>query len=230
MHQRAKTTLTALAIAATVVVTMDAYTYAGTGDSLLLGKSNKAGRTTSITNNGPGPALSLHAKGNRAPLAVDSTAKVARLNADIVDGKGASALQNNVRVYTAKPATHSVNGALRFDLPRLPSGHYLATYSAYLEAATGSPSQPTTGQCHLNSNGAERSAGWTASVSASHHNVALSGSGVFVSKANQPWFLYCFAEQQGVGRRDWLVSRDNPVQITVTRIDRRLGGTLAAVG
>jgi hypothetical protein len=91
MHTRAKTFAAVVGIAALAVVGVDAGTYAGTGDSLILGKLNKAGKTTHVTSTGKGPALSLHAKGNRPALAVDSKSKIRRLNADRLDGVDSAA-------------------------------------------------------------------------------------------------------------------------------------------
>jgi hypothetical protein len=68
--------------------------YAATGGNLILGNANSANKTTSLTNTGSGPALRLATKnGSTPPLAVSSGAKVANLNADMVDGVRSSSLQ-----------------------------------------------------------------------------------------------------------------------------------------
>jgi hypothetical protein len=58
---------------------------AATGGKFLLGRSNTASTTTTLTN-AKGTALSLRARAGRAPLAVNTTTKVTHLNADSVDG------------------------------------------------------------------------------------------------------------------------------------------------
>jgi hypothetical protein len=57
MRSRAKTIVAAVGITALAIVGLDTYTYAGTGDSLILGKLNKSHKTTHIKNTGKGPAL-----------------------------------------------------------------------------------------------------------------------------------------------------------------------------
>src|SRR6187200_2903374 len=58
---------------------------AATGGKFILGRSNTASTTTTLTNT-KGTALSLRAPAGRAPLAVNTSTKVSRLNADSVDG------------------------------------------------------------------------------------------------------------------------------------------------
>jgi hypothetical protein len=63
----------------------------GVGAPFNLGKINKVDRVSTLVNEGIGPALSLQANSG-APLKVNSTTRVAKLNADMVDGMHASAL------------------------------------------------------------------------------------------------------------------------------------------
>src|SRR5215218_7767707 len=72
--------------------------YAATGGSFILGKGNSAGNTTGLSsgakkgpalalrNTGGKPAASFTVKSGVAPFTVNSAAKVARLNADTLDG------------------------------------------------------------------------------------------------------------------------------------------------
>jgi hypothetical protein len=64
---------------------------AATGGKLILGHSNTAGATTSLTNSS-GTALSLSSKSGTAPLKVNRSTKVTNLNSDSVDGLDSSAL------------------------------------------------------------------------------------------------------------------------------------------
>ena len=54
---------------------------AATGGKFILGRSNSASTTTTLTNT-KGTALSLRAPAGRAPLAVNTSTKVSRLNAE----------------------------------------------------------------------------------------------------------------------------------------------------
>jgi hypothetical protein len=54
-------------------------------------KGSQRGSMLAITNTGHGPALSLHVARGRAPLAVNSSARVQHLNASLLDGRDTSA-------------------------------------------------------------------------------------------------------------------------------------------
>jgi hypothetical protein len=64
--------------------------HAADGSSLLLGRVNTASRITSLSN-ASGSALSLLSDANSPPLRVNSHAKVAHFNADLLDGRDSSA-------------------------------------------------------------------------------------------------------------------------------------------
>lgn len=63
----------------------------GVGAPFHLGKINTVDKVSTLVNEGRGPALSLQASSG-APLKVNSTTRVAKLNADTVDGMHASTL------------------------------------------------------------------------------------------------------------------------------------------
>ena len=65
---------------------------AATGGTFVLGRSNYATTVTSLSNSA-GTPLSLSAKAGYAPLAVNSTKVVTRLNADLLDGLHSTAFQ-----------------------------------------------------------------------------------------------------------------------------------------
>ncbi len=69
--------------------------YAATGGTFLLGKPNTASTQTTLTSTG-GTPLVLNAKSGYAPLATNSTTKVNRLNADLLDGVDSAALQRRL--------------------------------------------------------------------------------------------------------------------------------------
>lgn len=94
-----KGALATLLAAAMLVVCVDYATFAANGDSLILGKLNHASATTTLSRHGVGPALRLDTTSDSAPLAVTSTEKVNRLNADAVDGRDAATLTSNAVTY-----------------------------------------------------------------------------------------------------------------------------------
>lgn len=63
---------------------------AATGQPLILGRSNSANKATVMTNTGDGPVLTLRAKAGQPALKVNSNRLVAKLNADLIDGKNSS--------------------------------------------------------------------------------------------------------------------------------------------
>ena len=65
------------------------------GGTFLLGRSNAATSPTTLTNSA-GTPLALNAKAGYAPLGVNSTTKVGRLNSDLLDGLDSTALQRRV--------------------------------------------------------------------------------------------------------------------------------------
>lgn len=81
-----KFSTTSFAAGAVAVLVLGSGTaYAATGGKFILGKSNYAGATSSLTNKN-GTALALNSKSGTAPLKVNRTVKVANLNSDFLDG------------------------------------------------------------------------------------------------------------------------------------------------
>jgi hypothetical protein len=138
-----KGTFATVATAGLLVVAADYVSYAATGDSLVLGRFNSATTPTTLTNTGDGPALRLNTSGEQTPpLAVDSAHKVLRLNADEVDGRGASELATHVLTYTGgKRGDEFPGGLALFDVP-VPPGIYQASFTA---GVTSESSGQTTG-------------------------------------------------------------------------------------
>ena len=96
--------------------------YAATEGPLLLGRANTASKATALKVTGAGPALSLRSRPGSPPLAVSSTKKVARLNADRLDGLEGAALQTKAyryRLPASGAAAGIVAGALTATLPTL---------------------------------------------------------------------------------------------------------------
>lgn len=85
-----KFSTTSFAAGAVAVLVLGSGTaYAATGGKFILGKSNYAGATSSLTNKN-GTALALNSKSGTAPLKVNRTVKVANLNSDLLDGLDSS--------------------------------------------------------------------------------------------------------------------------------------------
>lgn len=78
---------TSFAMGAVVALVLGSGTaYAANGGNFLLGKTNYAGQAT-VLKNANGTALVLNSKAGTPPLAVNSTTRVRRLNADLLDGR-----------------------------------------------------------------------------------------------------------------------------------------------
>lgn len=89
--------LTLLLAAAVLVVGGVGVTVAATGGTFLLGTSNSANRTTSLSNTGQGAALKLKTSSAGTPnLAVSNKARIPNLNADLLDGVNGAALQRRI--------------------------------------------------------------------------------------------------------------------------------------
>ncbi|MDP3968001.1 MAG: hypothetical protein Q8Q02_06940 [Nocardioides sp.] len=87
-----------VALAVVLVLAIDYASFAATGQSLVLGKLNKANQVTTIARTNGGPALSLVTKPGSPPFKVNRPIKVAKLNADRLDGLHSSQLARRPRV------------------------------------------------------------------------------------------------------------------------------------
>jgi hypothetical protein len=133
-------------VAALVVVGgLNLVAYAANGRPLLLGQHNRETTSTSLRNTGAGPALRLRSREAAPPLAVSSTKKVARLNADRIDGLDGRQLGVRLRTYLIGGDGDENDVVKTF--PGLPTGRYWvgyefrATYNAgltcWVENGTG---------------------------------------------------------------------------------------------
>lgn len=183
-------------------------TYAGTGDPLLLGRTNTSTRTSTIVNTRGGPVLELEAEPGAAPLAVSSAVKVRKLNADKLDGYTARQLQTRSIVYTI-PALGAED---RFTL-RLPGLHrrvYQASFSVVAHMFT----EGATINCYF-----AGEAGWYELLAYGSTNADYStsnASGV-LDLRDGPASFDCFTHG-GLGIVD--ADRSGQSQIVLTPIDR----------
>ena len=114
-------------IAAAGLASINGIAYAATGHGLVLGAKNTESRTTTLSDSGKNPALYLKTKPGRAPLKVNSRAQVAHLNASLVGGKTASALQTKA-IHDELPVSTSAVPNATYTLPTMPAGSYQVTF------------------------------------------------------------------------------------------------------
>ncbi len=197
--------LPVLAGAAVVVAGLNAASYAANGHPLTLGAKNTESRTTTVATSGKGAALSLQSSRKSPSLAVSSSALVARLNADQVDGKHATDLQTQATTWTIPAGT-----TVSYTLNGLAPGTYLASFSILLGAAQ-------TSQCELDEEGA-------AVVNAFGPNRGgafsmVNGSGILTHAAGHALQLVC----------DGTEVLGNPTStVTLVRLDHVTTGSLTA--
>jgi hypothetical protein len=127
-----------LAGCALVVVGTDAVTYAATGNSLILGKINKAPTTTTLNNLGRGPVLNLIGGRANPPLKVNSKVKVANLNADSVDGLDSKVLEPGVTRIVLATVHSTPPSSPIFHRISLPAGTYQADITGIANNPTDS--------------------------------------------------------------------------------------------
>lgn len=197
--------ITILLAAALVAFGANLAAYAANGGPLLLGKSNKATKTTKLKNS-KGTALSLKSKTGTAPFAVSNSTTVAKLSADLLDGQDSSSYRNQTFVYAITGSSTASDTA--WALPGLPPGKYLASYSMFLSftAATSAACyfSPATGSISR----------WTAlTVSPSSSGAYLSGSS-YIDTTADPFVLGC--EKGGGGT---MTSSIPPSKVVLTRVD-----------
>lgn len=131
MRVTLSTGIAAVSAAALLVLGLDYTTYAVTGDSLLLGRINHADSATTLVRHGSGVALSLKSGHGSPSLRVSSSARVRRLNADLLDGKNASDLATRAVSYRAGKRGDVVNGA-GFWRVNVAPGPYQVSFKAFV--------------------------------------------------------------------------------------------------
>ena len=170
MNKQLSRSLTAVGIAAVLVVGVGGFAYGATGGSFLLGKSNKAGVSTSLTNTGSGVALKLFTKSSlSAPFSTNAKGKVVNLYADRANTANTAANSTRLGGQTLSQVLAAVqpvaltcaqggacvvgntgpgNGTVFYDAGSMQS------WGRYLEAApntwSGDVADPTLPWCLLN--------------------------------------------------------------------------------
>jgi len=202
--------LTATALAGLLVLGTDYLSFAATGGSFILGHVNKAGQPSSLTNTGSGPALKLNTShpGTTPALAVNSHIKVANLNADLLDGKNASALGVRTRVYNKDI---NVTGASNFGmtLSSVPGGTYLTSMNAWIYGPTTS-----TIECYVNVPSTGKFLEDWRDPSPSGFYV-MGQAGVLTVPSTQDLTVNC-----NVTNGNYHTFSGQPLQVSLTRIDQ----------
>ena len=211
MFKRASTALVLLLASVGLVLGMDYATYAGTGDSLILGKVNKSKKTTVIKSTGKGPALSLKSKPGAAPLAVSNGNKVLNLNADSVDGLDGQALSNDTQRYTFDQLGQHFTSAT-FNTPPIAPGTYLVTFRTSIENT-----QSGNVQCRLIVAGKDYAGDMVQYTSG--YAAMMSGADVITIAAATPVSAKC-------DTLNGAFSLYNPLRVSLTRTNLVADGSL----
>ena len=208
--------LTVLLAAVLLVGTANLGAFAATGAPLLLGKSNKAPKTTTLKT-AKGPALSLKTKKGQPPLKVSDGSLVTKLNADKVDGADASALRTRAFTYPLPAATNVTQ--LYLGLVGLPPGVYTASYHVYGAASTSTtklgcqlvPVVPESAPVMLSNYGSLI----TVLEELSMYSIGVSASGL-VDTRSAEYYLQCFTLQGNITTYETIT----PSSVTFTKVDQ----------
>lgn len=212
MH-RIKSLLSAIVVALVLVASIDYVASAATGKPFLLGKVNKAKKTTTLQAK-KGAALKLVTKPGKPPLEVNRDTLVKNLNADEVDGKSASELGVRTRVALFTLAGAGVN-SVTHTIPDVAAGEYLVNYTLwlYLNANTG-------GYCHIYLTGDDEYTGYSSTGPRGDGFFPLSGNTVVKLDSTQDVDFRCtFTGATGV-------STYETVKVAFTKIDTPAGDLL----
>lgn len=203
-----KSVLTALALALLLVVALDASAFAASGKSLLLGRLSKAKQVTTLSRVTPGPALGLRTTNSvTAPMTVNGRGRVNNLNADLLDGLDAAALQTRAHVSTYGIPTARNNVLLPV---LLPAGHYVVSYSAYLLGTTGKDAG-----CYLRRTGAGLATAFVAEsrLTSATQPAGLTGTGFVTVPSGAALALICTSTNG-----TFTTTAAQPIQVVATSV------------
>ena len=228
--QKLKSGLVALAVGIVLVAALDWAASAATGRATILGRWNQADHATTIKNTKSGPALDLRAtKG--PPLKVNNDKRVAKLNADKVDGLSAGDLQANRNVTYQWSATDHTGGFTQA-IPDQQPGGYLVSYSLQMSGAGGVPDNPNIINCRVVQSGVSGAVTFQKAVlGESQLNSigtppALNGTSPLVLAAGDKLSLNCAMSRDG---QVWSTPTTQPITVNLLRVDGSnvvLGGAI----
>ena len=214
--RRVKSALTALAVGIVLLTALDYVAAAATGNPMILGLLNKANKPTVVKNTAGGPAMSFVTGADNTPFLVNSTGKVAKLNADLLDGKNSAALGVRTTIYT-KAFNVSAASNFGFTPSAVPAGRYLATMNGWIYG-------PASGdlECYMEVPSTSRFIeDW---IDAGPDGFYTPGTaGVINVPVTQDLIVLC----QGTSG-DWSTFDGQPLQISLTRIDQHSSITPAS--
>ena len=132
MRLSLRTSATVVAGTAILALAANGVSYAATGQGLVGGHQNVAGKTTTLKTSSPGPALSLVSRGDKQPsLSVSSKAKVKNLNASLLDGRSASSLATHAQTFLAGQRGTTLDDTTAFRLPVRPGAYAISLQGAF---------------------------------------------------------------------------------------------------
>jgi hypothetical protein len=120
------------------------------GKPFLLGKRNVATLASKLINRGEGPALSLKVGEGQPPLAVNSSARVANLNTDKIDGLDSTELRQRTGVYMVSEVHEGMVNTTTFDALPCDKGDEILA-GGYVGLSSGARVEAS----HSQSNGTE---------------------------------------------------------------------------
>jgi hypothetical protein len=211
---RSKLVTAAAVIGSATVLTLAAnqVAVASTGHGFLLGHANSTKTLTSLSRTKAGPALQVHTtSSSSAPFSVNGRGKVANLNADLLDGLPASALQTKTYVFTHAITTAANNVTVQASVP---TGTYQVGYSAYLNGAGVALGSV---DCYLEQNTSTPQYAGESAFTTSLAEAGLTGSAVLKKAPGDGLLLFCYTG--GAPATNFKTDPDEPIQLTLTPID-----------
>ena len=234
-----KTLASALVVVLVLVMATDYIALAATGKTLILGGVNNVTTATTINKKTTGPAIDINnsqgtgvrinTRNGKAPLRVTQSAKVKHLNADLLDGKNASALSPKLLEFRSPTGPVPAGNVLTLDTPKIAPGVYLATYSVWMDNPQPAPSEasPLIVQCYLATykDGVYVSSiGTTAMTTTGNGSPGLSGAGALTINSGEIVELFCLRTVVTT----FNIIPDSPIQITLTKMNKSKLTTVAA--
>jgi hypothetical protein len=189
MHRFTGKTVPVLLAAVVLVGGANLASYAADGHPLLLGHANDEAHTAAVTNHGHGPALRLATRRHAPPLAVTSRKKVARLNADKVDGINGGTV--TTYTYRLRQVFSTSQFAQRF--PGLATGrNYIVSY--WLDANMTVNSDGLLCEIEANSLHGDPTTDEIAITESRHDFLVTNSASAFVTTRNRSLDLSCVTD------------------------------------
>jgi hypothetical protein len=217
--QKIKSGLVALTVGIVLLTALDWAASAATGRAFILGAWNQADHTTTLKNTVSGAALTLKSKG--AALKVSNGKRIAKLNADKLDGlTGAEYKKNRNTIYAWSVAQHT--GGFTQAIPAQQPGSYLITFNVQMTGAAGDPGNPNVINCRIIQSGLSGTVVFTKAVLADTQVTsvgtppALNGTSPLTIVAGDSLALDCTMTRNN---QQWSTTQYQPVLVNLLRTD-----------